>query len=211
MDFISEDLLNYSEGHSTPENALLKKLNRETHLKISSPRMLSGHLQGRFLSLMSKLLQPKCILEVGTYTGYSALCLAEGLHPEGELITIDPNEETNVFAKKFIADSDYAKKITVIQGQAQNIIPTLNKILDLVFIDADKSNYSLYYTQVIDKVRSGGLIIADNVLWSGKILDEKKDADTKALHEFNEKVKEDKRVESVLVPLRDGLMILRKI
>jgi len=210
MEFIDEALLNYCENFSEGESDLLKKLNRETHLKITSPRMLSGHLQGRFLSLLSKLKQPKNILEIGTYTGYSALCLAEGLSDVGLLITIDPNEETNHFAQKFISESPFASKIKLMLGQAQYIIPTLEQKFDLVFIDADKKNYSLYFDLVIDKLNPGGIIIADNVLWSGKVLEEKKDADTEALHQFNLKVSQDKRVTSTLLPVRDGLMILRK-
>ena len=211
MHFISDELLKYSENHSDSESELLKDLNRDTHLKIGSPRMLSGHLQGRFLSLLSKLLRPQYILEIGTYTGYSALCLAEGLADNGKLFTIDPNEETNHFAKGYIQRSDHANKIEILQGQAQNIIPTLKEQFDLVFIDADKKNYSLYFDLAIDKVNSGGLIISDNVLWSGKVLEEDKDAETKAIHEFNEKVKADKRVSTILLPLRDGLMISRKL
>jgi predicted O-methyltransferase YrrM len=210
MHFISDELLKYSENHSDSESELLKELNRETHLKVGSPRMLSGHLQGRFLSFISKLQRPQFILEIGTYTGYSALCLAEGLADNGKLFTIDPNEETNHFAREFIQRSDYGKKIEILQGQAQNIIPTLKEKFDLVFIDADKKNYSLYFDLVIDKIKSGGLIISDNVLWSGKVLDAEKDAETKAIHEFNEKIKADKRVSSILLPLRDGLMISRK-
>jgi caffeoyl-CoA O-methyltransferase len=210
MHFISDELLKYSENHSDSESELLKELNRETHLKVGSPRMLSGHLQGRFLSMLSKLLRPQFILEIGTYTGYSALCLAEGLADNGKLYTIDPNEETNHFAKGFIQRSAYSKKIEILQGQAQNIIPTLKEKFDLVFIDADKKNYSLYFDLIIDKVNSGGLIIADNVLWSGKVLEDEKDAETKAIHDFNEKIKADKRVSSILLPLRDGLMISRK-
>ena len=174
--------------------------------------MLSGHLQGRFLSFISKLISPNRILEIGTYTGYSALCLAEGLAENGKLMTIDPNEETNFFAKKFFSESNYSDKIELLQGQALTIIPQLNDVFDLVFIDADKKNYQNYYDAVITKVRKGGLIIADNVLWSGKVVEEvgKMDADTKLIHSFNEFVSKDERVESLLLPVRDGLMILRK-
>lgn len=212
MEFIDELIQQYSEAHTETESDLLKKLNRDTHLKINQPRMLSGHMQGRFLSFISKLVQPSFVLEIGTYTGYSALCLAEGLTKDGKLTTIDPNEETNVFAKTFFNQSAYSKQIELIQGQALNFIPTITHPIDLVFIDADKSNYLNYYKSVIDKVRIGGLIIADNVLWSGKILmDEvKMDADTKTIHQFNEFVSNDERVEHLLLPIRDGLMILRK-
>lgn len=210
MEFIKEELLEYCELFTEKESDLLKQLNRETHLKIGSPRMLSGHLQGRFLSFLSRLISPANILEIGTYTGYSALCLAEGLKKGGKLITIDPNEETNHFAKQFIEKSEFKDKIELIQGQAQTVIPTLTHPLDLVFIDADKKNYPLYFDLVIDKVQRGGLIIADNVLWSGKVLDTNKDEDTQIIHDFNAKVSSDSRVSSLLLPVRDGLMVMRK-
>ncbi len=212
MDFIVETIQAYSEAHTEHESELLKKLNRETNLKVGQPRMLSGHLQGRILSFLSKLTQPEFILEIGTYTGYSALCLAEGLMPSGKLLTIDPNEETNLFAKKYFDSSAYSKQIELVKGQALDIIPKIDKPIDLVFIDADKKNYLNYYMAVIEKVRSGGLIIADNVLWSGKILDDvaKMDADTKLIHQFNEFVSSDERVVNLLLPVRDGLMLLRK-
>ena len=210
MEFLDERLLSYCEKFSEPESALLKKLNRETHLKVNSPRMLSGHLQGRLLSFLSKLLSPRSILEIGTYTGYSALCLAEGLAPNGKLITIDPNEETNLFASKFISESKYNSQIRLMAGQAQNIIPDLKETFDLVFIDADKKNYALYFDLVIDKVRAGGLIIADNVLWSGKVLDEKRDIETQSIHDFNGKTASDERVVTLMLPIRDGLLILQK-
>ncbi len=211
MEFIEEALLDYCEKHSEKENDLLYQLNRETHLKIGSPRMLSGHLQGRVLSFLSKLIQPEHILEIGTYTGYSALCLAEGLSETGKLITIDPNEETNVFARQFIDKSEYRDKIELMQGNAQMIIPTLKQNFDLIFIDADKKNYSTYFDLVIDKVNKGGLLIADNVLWSGKVLEAKKDEDTQLIHSFNEKIKADSRVTNVLLPIRDGLMLMRRV
>lgn len=210
MEFISTDLLNYCENFTEQESALLKELNRQTHLRTAQPRMLSGHLQGRFLSFISKIKQPETILEIGTYTGYSALCLAEGLGSNGKLFTIDPNEETNLFAKDFIDRSEYRDNIELLTGDAQKIIPTLTNAWDIVFIDADKRNYALYYDLVIDKLKPGGLIIADNVLWSGKILNKEMDKDTLAIHAFNQKVSSDSRVESALLPLRDGLMILRK-
>lgn len=210
MEFISNDLLAYCETFSEPESDLLKDLNRQTHLKVGQPRMLSGHLQGRFLSFLSKLCKPTTILEIGTYTGYSALCLAEGLNENGKLITIDLNEETNLFAKKFIEKSEFKNKIELVAGNAQTLISSLNYKWDLVFIDADKKNYSLYFDLVIDGVNEGGLIIVDNVLWSGKVLQEQMDSDTLAIHNFNLKVNSDPRVESLLLPLRDGLFILRK-
>lgn len=210
MEFIKEELLEYCETFSEKESDLLKRLNRETHLKIGSPRMLSGHLQGRLLSFLSKLVAPTTILEIGTYTGYSALCLAEGLKDGGRLITIDPNEETNHFARKFIEGSEFKDKIELIQGQAQQVIPGLTQSFDLVFIDADKRNYALYFDLIVDRVNSGGLIIADNVLWSGKILDKNKDVDTQAIHDFNAKVSSDPRLSPLLLPVRDGLMVMRK-
>ena len=212
MEFISEALNLYCENHSEQESPLLKELNRETHLKVLSPRMLSGHLQGRFLSFISKLKQPKHILEIGTYTGYSALCLAEGLLEDGELITIDPNEETNAVAKRYFDKSDYKNKIKLLQGQASEIIPTFKQEFDIVFIDADKRNYPLYFDLVIEKVKKGGLIIVDNVLWSGKVLQSEKemDTDTQIINAFNQKVNNDKRVSSLLLPVRDGLLLLLK-
>lgn len=212
MEFIEKELADYCESHTSPESTVLMQLNRETHLKVVSPRMLSGHLQGRFLSLLSSLYKPFFILEIGTYTGYSAICLAEGLKENGKLISIDVNEETSAFAQFFISKTDYAKKIQLVIADAKNYIPTINEPLDIVFIDADKKNYLAYYHLVIDKLKSGGLIIADNVLWSGKITMpvSKMDKETLALHEFNEFVQSDARVENMLIPLRDGLMIVRK-
>jgi caffeoyl-CoA O-methyltransferase len=210
MEFISTLLSEYCETHSEPESELLNELNRETHLKVLSPRMLSGHLQGRFLSFLSKLSKPNLILEIGTYTGYSALCLAEGLNENGKLITIDPNEETLVVARKYFDRSAYKNKIDVICGDATQEIKNLNVKFDIVFIDADKRNYSNYFDLVIDKMNKGGLIIADNVLWSGKILDpeNKMDKDAKAIHDFNKKINSDKRVTNLLLPVRDGLMLM---
>jgi caffeoyl-CoA O-methyltransferase len=211
MEFIDKKLLAYCESFSEQESILLAELNRQTHLKIGQPRMLSGHLQGRFLSFLSKICRPACILEIGTYTGYAALCLAEGLTEDGKLITIDPNEETTYFARSFIERSAYKDKIELITGQAQNIIPGLNKLFDLVFIDADKKNYSLYFDLVIDKVKKGGVIVADNVLWSGKVIEDQMDTDTRLIHEFNKKTQSDPRVEPLLLPVRDGIMLLRRV
>lgn len=212
MEFISEAISHYSEQHREKESALLNELNRETHLKAMSPRMLSGHLQGRLLSFISRIASPKHILEIGTYTGYSALCLAEGLQADGKLITIDPNEETNVMASKYFQRSVYAKQIELKAGDATKLIPTLTQTFDIVFIDADKRNYALYFDLIIDKVKKGGLIIADNVLWSGKITmpENEMDVDTKAIHHFNKKINEDKRVTNLLLPVRDGLMLMLK-
>jgi len=211
MEFIDSELLHYCELFSGQENELLNELNRQTHLKIGSPRMLSGHLQGRFLSFVSQLIRPKRILEIGTYTGYSALCLAEGLAEEGVIYTIDPNEETNVFARSYFDRSPEKDKIKLLEGNAALIIPELKETFDLVFIDADKKNYPVYFDLVIDKLSKNGIIIADNVLWSGKVLNENKDPDTQAIHDFNAKINTDPRVANILLPLRDGLMMMRKI
>lgn len=214
MEFISKELSDYCELHTSPETEVLKKLNRETHAKILMPRMLSGHLQGRTLAMISHILQPKRILEIGTFTGYSAICLAEGLAEGGELITIDNNEELRKIVLQFVAEAGFAHQIKLITGNAAKEIDKLDGPLDLVFIDADKSNYAHYFDQVIDKVRKGGIIIADNVLWSGKVLDDKgtkTDTDTAALMAFNQQVQHDERVENVLLPIRDGLMIIRKL
>ena len=212
MEFIDKPLSNYCQNNTSAESDVLTQLNRETHLKVVSPRMLSGHLQGRFLSFISKLKQPNLILEIGTYTGYSALCLAEGLAKNGKLISIDVNEETTSFAKSFIQKTQFANNIELIISDAKQYIPTINQSIDLVFIDADKKNYLNYYHLVFDKIASGGLIIADNVLWSGKITmaQNEMDKETLALHQFNEFVQNDLRVENMLLPIRDGLMVIRK-
>lgn len=212
MEFITKELSDYCENNTSPETDILAQLNRETHLKVVSPRMLSGHLQGRFLSFISKLQQPKLILEIGTYTGYSALCLAEGLAENGKLISIDVNEETSAFAKLFIEKTEYANKIDLVLADAKDYIPTIKESIDLVFIDADKKNYLNYYHLVIDKLNKGGLIIADNVLWSGKITmpESTMDKETIAIHQFNQFVQQDNRVENMLLPIRDGLMVVRK-
>lgn len=209
MEILNEALQHYAEQHTTPESDLLKKINRDTHAHVLRPRMLSGHLQGRVLAMISKMLKPKRILEIGTYTGYSALCLAEGLSDGGKLITIDINEELEEKVRGYFDSSK--DKIDFRIGKAADIIPTLNDTFDLVFIDADKINYSKYFDLVIDKVRSGGVILADNVLWSGKVLDKNPDADTKAITAFNQKIHVDSRVENVLLPIRDGIMMIRKL
>lgn len=212
MEFISPELSSYCETYSSEESEVLKKLNRETHLKVVSPRMLSGHLQGRFLSFISKLQKPELIVEIGTYTGYSALCLAEGLTENGKLISIDVNEETSAFAKSFIQQTDYANKIELVIADAKEYINIITDPIDLIFIDADKKNYLSYYHLAIEKLNSGGLIIADNVLWSGKITmpETAMDRETLALHSFNKFVQQDIRVENILLPVRDGLMVVRK-
>ncbi len=213
MDFLSAALQQYCEQHSSEEPEVLKKLNRFTHAKVLQPRMLSGHLQGRFLSMISKLVRPKTILEIGTYTGYSAICLAEGLAENGKLITIDVNPELEETVAHFVKEAGFEKKIQMIIGDAYQIIRSLPYSYDLVFIDADKPNYARYYDLVIDKVNPGGLILSDNVLWSGKVVDEKaleKDKDTQLLDAFNKKLQADERVECMLLPLRDGMMMARK-
>lgn len=213
MEFIDQRLADYAEAHTTPESEVLAELNRETWAKVLMPRMLSGHLQGRVLSLFSKLQRPRRILEVGTYTGYSALCLAEGLSDDGLLHTIDINAELEDMVLKYVKKAGYEHKIKMHVGNALEIIPQLDETFDLVFIDADKENYWNYYEMAIDKVRPGGLIMADNVLWSGKVIDPKmveRDEETKALNEFNSRVGLDNRVEQILLPVRDGIMIARK-
>jgi predicted O-methyltransferase YrrM len=211
MDFLSEDLQQYIEKHTSPESDLLKKINRETHAHVLRPRMLSGHVQGRFLSLMSKIIRPKNILEIGTYTGYSAICLAEGLKPDGKLITVDVNEELESRVRNYFKESGFANRIDFRIGDARKIIPTLTETLDLVFIDADKENYSVYYELVVDKLHSGGIILADNVLWSGKVVQPNPDKDTKAILDFNNMIQQDARVENLLLPLRDGVFMIRKL
>ena len=212
MEFIEKNLADYCENHTSPESELLSNLNRDTHLKVVSPRMLSGHLQGRFLSFISKLQKPQLIVEIGTYTGYSAICLAEGLVEIGKLISIDVNEETSSYAQSFIDKSAYKHQIELIVADAKVFIPTISKPIDLVFIDADKKNYLAYYLLIIEKLNTGGIIIADNVLWSGKITmpEGEMDRETLALHEFNKAVQNDARVENMLLPIRDGLMVIRK-
>ena len=210
--FIPEELETYVTDLSENEPELLRQLSRETHQKILQPRMLSGHYQGRLLSLLSKLVKPKNILEIGTYTGYSALCLAEGMQPLGELHTIDIDEELFDFQRKYFDKSGYGKQIFQHLGNALEIIPKLDMTFDLIFIDADKENYPNYFRAVISKLNVGGVILSDNVLWSGKVTEPLKDDDlaTKALLEYNALLKEDNRIETVLLPIRDGLTISLK-
>lgn len=212
MDFLKKEIDNYVSFHSDEESELLKRINRETYLEVLQPRMLSGHFQGRVLSLFSKMIQPNSILEIGTFTGYSALCLAEGLNKNGKLITIDVNEELESRVRNYFQSSEFEEQIDYRIGDAMKIIPELNEQFDFVFIDADKLNYINYYNLVFPKVNVGGYIIADNVLWSGKVADEnKKDKDTELLREYNLLIHKDERVENILFPIRDGLMIARKI
>lgn len=211
MEFISDELAAYAEAHTSPETLLLKKINRDTHANVLKPRMLSGHLQGRFLSMISNMIRPSSILEIGTYTGYSAICLCEGLKPGGKLITIEKNEELEVKLKSYFKEAGLEQSIDLRIGDATKILQDLNGNFDLVFIDADKENYSNYFDLVIDKVPAGGYILADNVLWSGKVVDGSNDKDTRAILAFNDKVHNDPRVENVLLPVRDGIMVARKL
>lgn len=209
------NLNSYAEAHTSTESPLLQSLREQTRARFPDAGMLSGFYQGRFLAQLSTMLRPRRVLEIGTYVGYSALCLAEGLAPDGKIITLDINEVTHDFARSFIVQSPYRDNIEQMLGNAPKIIPPLDEIFDLVFIDADKSNYSNYYHLVFDKIRTGGYIVADNVWWSGKVLDAARgaevDADTRALHEFNEMVTQDKRVSNIMLPIRDGLMLIRKM
>lgn len=208
---INPDLQEYAERHTSPESDLLKRVNRETHAQVLQPRMLSGHLQGRVLSMISYMVRPAVALEIGTYTGYSALCIAEGLKEGGKLITIDINDELEERVRQYVNGSDLKSKIDFRIGNALEVIPKLGLRYDLVFIDADKENYARYYDLVIDNVNLNGIILADNVLWSGKVLQPKPDKDTKAIIDFNTKVHQDARVENVLLPIRDGIMMMRKV
>ncbi|MBA4319357.1 MAG: methyltransferase [Flavobacterium sp.] len=211
MHFISQDLENYIEQHSEKEPELLAALNKETYQKVLLPRMLSGHFQGRVLSMLSKLIRPVNILEIGTYTGYSALCLCEGMQENGTLHTIDIKEELVDFQRKHFDKSPWGNQIVQHLGEALDIIPTLDTKFDLVFIDADKENYINYFELIVPKMNKGGIIISDNVLWSGKVLEplQKNDLSTKILLEYNQLLKNDSRVETVLLPIRDGLTVSR--
>lgn len=211
MHFISQELEDYIEQHSEKEPALLAALNKETYQKILLPRMLSGHFQGRVLSMLSKLIRPVNILEIGTYTGYSALCLSEGMQENGQLHTIDIKEELVDFQRKHFDKSPWGKQIVQHLGEAVDIIPTLDLKFDLVFIDADKENYLNYFELIVPKMNKGGIILSDNVLWSGKVLEplNPKDLSTKILLEYNQLLATDTRVETVLLPIRDGLTVSR--
>ena len=211
MNFIEERVEEYSMQHTTKESELLNKIDRETHLEVLRPRMLSGHFQGRILSMLSKMISPYRILEIGTYTGYSAICLAEGLTEDGKLYTIDINEELEDRVRQYFLESKYNQQIDLIIGDALNLIPRLKESWDIVFIDADKKNYTKYFNMVVASVKSGGYIIADNVLWSGKVVEKDHlDEDTLALRVFNDTLSKDPRFEVVLLPVRDGLLIARK-
>jgi predicted O-methyltransferase YrrM len=213
MHFISQELEDYIEQHSDNEPRLLAALNKETYQKILLPRMLSGHFQGRVLSMLSKLIKPVNVLEIGTYTGYSALCLCEGMQQNGQLHTIDIKEELIDLQRKYFDKSTFGSQIFQHLGEALKIIPTLNLKFDLVFIDADKENYINYFNLIVPKMNKGGIILSDNVLWSGKVLEplNSKDLSTKILLEYNQLLKNDPRVETVLLPIRDGLTVSRII
>ena len=211
MHFLPETLENYISLHSDNEPDILRELTRETHLKVVQPRMITGHYQGRVLSMLSKLIQPSRILEIGTYTGYSAICLAEGLTNDGLLHTIDINVELSEIQRKFFDQSGFGDKILQHTGDALNIIPELDQVFDLVFIDAEKKMYDAYFEAVIEKTRPGSIILTDNVLWSGKIVEplDKKDMVTRNLLAYNKKLKNDPRVETVILSIRDGLTLCR--
>jgi caffeoyl-CoA O-methyltransferase len=207
---MTDDVIRYAEQYTAPEGTVLQQLRAHCYENYEDSSMLSGFFQGRVLSMLAHMIKPAVILEIGTYLGYSALCLAEGLAEGGKVITIDVQEDTNKVAKTYAAKTEYASRIEFLLGSAIELIPTLTETFDMVFIDADKPNYSNYYNLVFDRVADGGYIIADNVLWSGKVIAEIKDEDTQALHDFNEMVLADDRVENVLLPIRDGLMVIRK-
>lgn len=213
MNFLPFEIERYAEEHTRQESEVLANLNHETWQKIIAPRMLSGHLQGRVLSMIAHMIRPSCILEIGTYTGYSALCLAEGLAEDGVLITIDINDELQWIQDKYFLQSPFGKKIERHFGHALEFIPTVSKQIDLVFIDADKENYLNYYEMLMEKLKPGAYILIDNVLWSGKVLQEPhpNDIETKVMRELNERIVNDDRVENVLLPVRDGLQLIRVI
>ena len=210
MNFISDQLQQYIDDHSMEESDLLKALDRETHKKVLQPRMLSGSYQGRLLALLAKMIGPKKILEVGTYTGYATLCMAEGLTTGGSIDTIDHNEELTDMQRRYFDQSPYGSQIIQHIGEAKDILKSLTGPYDLVFLDADKENYPHYFDLIIDKLEMGGVILSDNVLWSGKVLEKAADEATSALQEYNHKINTDVRVESVVLPIRDGLTITRK-
>lgn len=210
MSLIQEDLSQLLLQFCEPESALLQRIDRETNLKVLMPRMLSGHYQGRVLSMLSKLVNPRRVLEIGTFTGYATLCLAEGLAQDGILYTLDINEELEDRVRGYFEESDYAGSIQYILGDASKSLSELDETFDLVFIDADKKNNGTYYDLIFDRLRPGGLIIVDNVLWSGKVLTNQQDKDTRNISAFNDKIAADLRVEKLILPVRDGLFIIRK-
>jgi predicted O-methyltransferase YrrM len=207
----ADKLEQYLSKHSSAEDPILAALSRETYLKVQMPHMASGHVQGIFLEFLSRMIQPKRILEIGTFTGYATICLAKGLAPEGLLYTLDINEELETIFSKYFEQSGLSDKIRFIPGSALQTIPTIQDKFDLVFIDADKANYAAYYDLVIDKLNIGGYILSDNILWSGKVLEEKQDKDTQNIQRYNEKLQADPRIQTVIVPIRDGVSIARRI
>lgn len=209
----TKEITQYVENHSTREDPILKELARDTYIKILHPQMLSGHLQGKFLEFISYMVQPEYILEIGTFTGYSAICLAKGLRNTGKLITIEKNDELAGFPVKYFRKAGISEKVELIIGDALNIIPTLDYKFDMVFIDAEKKDYVKYYTQIIEKVKPGGYILADNVLWYGRVIDNPKtyDKETEGIIAFNKLINDDTRVENMILPIRDGIMLIRKI
>jgi predicted O-methyltransferase YrrM len=211
MAFSSPTLDSYLESHASAEDPILADLSRETFLKVQMPHMLSGHVQGLFLESISRMISPKRILEIGTFTGYATICLAKGLTEDGILYTLDINEELEPIFSKYFSLSGLSKKIKFIPGNALQTIPTIAETFDIVFIDADKMNYMNYYDLIIDKVRSGGYILTDNVLWSGKVLEEKKDKETQNMHSFNQKLASDPRIQNIIIPIRDGINLARKL
>lgn len=209
--FLNEDPINsYLEEHADEENALLKSINRETHLKETMPHMISGHYQGRVLSMISKMIKPKRILEIGTFTGYATLCLAEGLQDKGRIITIDINEEQQERVASYFEQSPFSSQISHIVGDALEVIQTLDGEFDLIFIDADKKRNLVYYNMLIDRVPRGGVILIDNVLWKGRVIDDQKDKQTQEIVELNKILARDVRVEKLILPIRDGLFVIRK-
>ncbi len=211
MELLNDALQTYLEQHCEPEPELLQHISRETNLMVPMAKMLSGHFQGRVLSFLSKIIQPERILEIGSFTGYATLALAEGLKENGRIFTVDINEELEERVRGYFKKSNFGHKITYQVGNALEFIPTLNETFDLVFIDADKKNNGVYYDMIFDKVRKGGLIVVDNVLWSGKVVSDVNDKDTQLIRDFNEKITNDHRVEKLILPIRDGLFIIRKI
>ena len=210
MTMMPDEIEDYILSHIDEEGELLSRLDRDAHVNLLRPRMLSGHLQGRLLKMFCRMMQPRCVLEIGTYTGYATLCLAEGLPDDGMIWSIEINDEMEDFIQKYIPQSPNADKIRVIYGDALEVIPTLGETFDLVYIDANKRDYSAYYDTVFPYVRQGGLILADNTLWDGKIVEGYHDGQTEGILEFNEKIKEDVRIEKVIIPLRDGLTMIWK-
>lgn len=207
---MKDEVIKYAESMTSGESKVLQELRAHCYEHYEDSSMLSGFYQGRVLSMLSHMIRPKVVLEIGTYLGYSALCFAEGLAPEGKVITLDVQEDTSAVARSFVERTEFRDRIEFHLGNAIDVIPTLPETFDLVFIDADKPNYSNYYDLVFDRVRTGGYIIADNVLWSGKVIEPDMDENTQALHEYNQKILADDRVDNVLFPIRDGLMIVRK-